>query len=192
MAFLQTWNIVCWGKMALWGKMERGKMAPFHLTPKGVSFCPNALVRFTPRPFHIRKFKWRKWLNGSRKRKLTHCDRWLHVVKYNYVPLVSIFTSFDCATGDIIVDIMAFLLTWNMVCWGKMALWGKMERGKMAPFHLTPKGVSFCPNALVRFTPHPFHIRKFKWRKWLNVSRKRKLTHCDRVANTNLSHHWFR
>ena len=53
---------ICWGKMALCAKMERGKMAPCHLTPKGVSFCPNALVRFTPRPFHPRKFQWRKWL----------------------------------------------------------------------------------------------------------------------------------
>ena len=75
---------------------------------------------------------------------------------------------------------------WNMVCWGKIVLWGKMERGKMAPSHLTPKGVSFCPSALGRFTPCPFHPRKFQWRKWLNGSRKRKLTHCGRVANTNL------
>ena len=40
----------------------------------------------------------------------------------------------------------------NMVCLGKMALWGKMERGKMAPFHLTPKGVSFWPQC-----PGPFY-----------------------------------
>ena len=32
----------------------------------------------------------------------------LHVVEYNYVPIVLIFTSFDWATGDIIVHIMAF------------------------------------------------------------------------------------
>ena len=35
----------------------------------------------------------------------------LHVAKYNYVPVVRIFTSYDWATGDIIVDIMAFLQT---------------------------------------------------------------------------------
>ena len=35
----------------------------------------------------------------------------LHVVKYDYVPVVHIFASFDWATGDIIVDIMAFLQT---------------------------------------------------------------------------------
>ena len=35
----------------------------------------------------------------------------LHVVRCNYIPLVLIFTSFDWATGDIIVDIMAFLQT---------------------------------------------------------------------------------
>ena len=34
-----------------------------------------------------------------------------------------------------------------------MALWGKMERGKMAPCHITPKVVSFGPYALVRL-PH--------------------------------------
>ena len=39
---------------------------------------------------------------------------------------------------------------WLMVCWGKM------ERGKMAPSHFTPKGVSFSPDASVRFTPGPF------------------------------------
>ena len=75
---------------------------------------------------------------------------------------------------------------WNMVCWGKMALCGKMSWGKTSPCHRIPKGVSFCPNVLVRFTPRPFHPRKFQWRKWLNGSRKRELTHCGRVANTNL------
>ena len=34
-----------------------------------------------------------------------------HVVEYNYIPLVRIFTACDCATGDSTVDIMAFLQT---------------------------------------------------------------------------------
>ena len=73
---------------------------------------------------------------------------------------------------------------WNMVCWGKMALWGKMERGKMAPFHLTPKGVSFCPNALVRFTPRQFHLRKLQWRKWLTHWGRDKM---DAISQTPFS-----
>ena len=53
-------------------------------------------------------------------------------------------------------------------------------------FHQNPHShVIICPNALVPFTPRPFHL-KFQWRKWLNDSRKRKLTHCGRVVNTNL------
>ena len=111
----------------------------------------------------------------------------LHVVKSNYVPLVGIFVSLDWATGDIIVDMMRYLQNvisgakWLMVCWGKMVL-----RGKMAQFPLIPKGISLCPNALVRFNPRPFHLRKFHWRKWLNGSRKRKLTHCGRKANISI------
>ena len=32
-------------------------------------------MRFTPRLFHLRKFQWRKRLNGSKNRKLAHCGR---------------------------------------------------------------------------------------------------------------------
>ena len=102
----------------------------------------------------------------------------LYVVEYNHVPVVLIFISFDWATGDITVDIMAFLQT---------SLGGKIEHdvlgqngtvgqngtGQNGTMPFYPKGVPFCPNALVRFTPRPFHTRKFQWRKWLNGSRKR-------------------
>ena len=111
------------------------------------------------------------------------------MVKYNRAPVVRIFTSFDWATGDIIVDIMVFLQTLTRGqngTWNVGAKWHCGEQWNGAKWHhaiFPPKSVSFCPNTLVRFTPRPFHPRKFQWRKWLNGSRKRKLTHCGRAAN---------
>ena len=93
------------------------------------------------------------------------------------------------ATGDIIIDMICFCNPGDKKehgMWGTMALCGKMEWGKMALFHFTPKGVSFCPSALVRFASCRFQLRKCQWRKCLNGSGKRKLTHCGRVAYTNL------
>ena len=34
------------GQNGIVGQNGTGKKAPFHRTPKGASFCPNALVRF--------------------------------------------------------------------------------------------------------------------------------------------------
>ena len=90
----------------------------------------------------------------------------LHVIKYNFVPLVLIFISFDWATGDIIVHIMAFPQTqsrgqngtwyvgakwhcgakWNGAKWHHSILSPKVFHCAPMPWSVLPHGRSTYEN----------------------------------------------
>ena len=81
----------------------------------------------------------------------------LHVVKYNYVPVVRIFTWWPFSK----LKTRGQNGTWYV---GAKLHCGAKQNGQNGTMSFTHKGVSFCPNALVHFTPRPFHPRKFQWR----------------------------
>ena len=70
------------------------------------------------------------------------------MAKYNYVPLVRIFTSFDWATGDILVDIMFF---------SKRNLGGKMEHGMLGQTDTVGK-IFILPPKVFHFAPIPWSV----------------------------------